>query len=124
MACKTLFISASLLSHPDPLSIRGSRSLVGGFAETGRETERLAIKSTVETTRRCRNVCMRRTPRQESLSTFLKYMIRDHIVDRYLACTKKAFERAVPPPATTSMNDMPGRTSGTVASTVVSFTNL
>jgi hypothetical protein len=58
MACKTLFISASLLPQPDPLSIRGSRSLVGGFAIAGRETERLAIMSAAVTARWIQNVCM------------------------------------------------------------------
>jgi len=37
---------------------------------------------------------------------------------------RKALERAFPPPATMSMNDMPGLRSGTVASIVVSFTNV
>ena len=42
----------------------------------------------------------------------------------YLACTKNPLDLALPPPATTSMNDIPAFTSGTVASIVVSFTNL
>ena len=42
----------------------------------------------------------------------------------YLACTKNPLDRALPPPATTSMNDIPALTSGTVASIVLSLTNL
>jgi hypothetical protein len=62
MACKTVFISASLLLHPGPLSVRGSRSLVGGVAQPGRETERIAINSTKEAVRRRQNVYMKWTP--------------------------------------------------------------
>ena len=37
---------------------------------------------------------------------------------------RKPLDRALPPPATTSIKDMPGLASGTIASTVVSFTNV
>ena len=42
----------------------------------------------------------------------------------YLAWTKNPLDRALPPPATTSMNDIPAFTSGTVASIVVSLTKV
>ncbi len=42
----------------------------------------------------------------------------------YFDFTKNPLDRALPPPATTSMNVMPALTLGTVASMVVSLTNL
>ena len=39
----------------------------------------------------------------------------------YLDLIKTGFDWALPPPATTMMNDMPAFASGTVASIVVSF---
>lgn len=51
MACSTVFISASLLLHPDPLSVKGSRSLVGGVAETAERRVKLTKKNVVKKAR-------------------------------------------------------------------------
>jgi len=42
----------------------------------------------------------------------------------YFDFTRNPLDRALPPPATTSMNVMPALTAGTVASMVVSLMNL
>ena len=52
MVCKTWLISASLPGQPDPLSVRGRRSLTGGVAQAGREMETLTTKNPMATARR------------------------------------------------------------------------
>jgi hypothetical protein len=61
MACKTVFISVCLPSHPEPLSVRGSRSLIGGVAKAGREMETLTIRNAAGMARGDLKCCIRWT---------------------------------------------------------------